>query len=263
MENLLNAYLWGYKNWEAAEHSFRKFKEFYPDGDIFIKVDKGGEFENYSKIAQKFDAECLENPFHIGYPGNHQDHNIGRECWPKDNAFLWCDNIYWTCKKSKSKFLIVLEEDTFILKPISIIKDNDFGIAGFEYNTNVLPSVLIDLVNQINGNVNIPINIFGNKGYGAGGGFIIDCKKWIDSWEYFRPILDLNFDMIAKYSKLIGWSDCLAQIVIMAGGYEVVQNKQNVQTWYHERTDLYPTYTHWSDYEIVDYLKDIEEIKKL
>jgi hypothetical protein len=36
---LLNAYLWGYKNWEAANHSFRKFKEFYPDGDIFIKVD--------------------------------------------------------------------------------------------------------------------------------------------------------------------------------------------------------------------------------
>ena len=69
--------------------------------------------------------------------------------------------------------------------------------------------------------------------------------------------------MIASQNKLIGWSDCLAQLIIMAGGYEVVMNEQMVQTWYHERTDLYPTYTHWKDYEIVDYLKDIEEIKKL
>jgi hypothetical protein len=36
-----------------------------------------------------------------------------------------------------------------------------------------------------------------------------------------------------------------------------------VQTWYGERPDLYPNYTHWKNYEIVDYLKDIEEIKKL
>lgn len=263
MNKLLDAYLWGYNNWQAADYSFRKFKEFYPDGNIFIKVDAGGDFENYKKIAEKWNASCSKNSFHIGYPGNHQQHNIGRDCWPMDNAFLWCDNIYWTCKKSDSKYLIILEEDTFILKPISILNSSNFGIAVFEYNTNIIPDALLGVVEQIGGNVNIPLNIFGNKGYGAGGGFIIDSEKWIKSWEYFRPILELNYDVISTYSKLIGWSDCLAQLIIMAGGYDVVQNKQNVQTWYHERPDLYPTYTHWKDYEIVDYLKDFEEIKKL
>ena len=34
-----------------------------------------------------------------------------------------------------------------------------------------------------------------------------------------------------------------------------------VQTWYHERPDLYPNYTDWRDYEIADYVKDIEIIK--
>ena len=109
------------KNWEAADHSFRKFREFYPDGDIYIKVDDNGDFENYKKVAEKYNAECSKNPFQIGYPGNHQQHNIGRDCWPLDNALLWCDNIYWACKKSDSKFMIILEEDSFILKPISII----------------------------------------------------------------------------------------------------------------------------------------------
>ncbi len=75
--------------------------------------------------------------------------------------------------------------------------------------------------------------------------------------------MELNYDMIASQNKIIGWSDCLAQLVIMAGGYEVIQNPQMVQTWYHERPDLYPNYTDWRDYEIVDYLKDMEEIKKL
>lgn len=258
---LLNAYLWGYKNWEAADNSFRKFRQFYPDGDIFIKVDANGDFENYKLIAQKWDADISKNPFQIGYPGNHQEHNVGRECWPMDNSFLWCDNIYWTCKKSDSKFLIILEEDSFILKPITIL-EKEFGISVFEYNTNTIPEVLMDVINQIGGNIDIPVGKWG-RGYGAGGGFIIDCEKWIKSWEYFRPILELNYESISSQNKLIGWSDCLAQLVIMAGGYEVLMNKQMVQTWYGERPDLYPNYTHWSDYEIVDYLKDIEQIKKL
>jgi hypothetical protein len=261
MKNLLNAYLWGYKNWEAADHCFRKFKQFYPDGNIFIRIDDGGDYENYLNVANKWNADISKNPFNIGYPGNHQDHNIGRECWPKDNSILWCDNIYWTCKKSNSKFLIILEEDTFVLKPISILS-GEFGIAVFEYNTNVIPDALMNMVTQLNGNTNIPVGKWG-KGYGAGGGFIIDCEKWIRSWEYFRPILELNYDMLTQYSKLIGWSDCLAQLVIMVGGFDVVINKQLGQTWFGERPDLYPEFTNWRDCEIVDYIKDIEIIKNL
>jgi hypothetical protein len=259
---LLNAYLWGYKKWEAADHCFRKFREFYGDADIFITVDCDGDYDNYKKIADKWNANIKKNPFQIGYPGNHQQHNVGRECWPKDNSILWCDNIYWACKQSDSKFMIILEEDSFILKPISIL-DKEFGIAGFEYNTNTMPEFLLYVIKEVGGNTNIPLNIFGNKGYGAGGGFIIDCQKWINSWEKFRPILELNYDMIAKQSKLIGWSDCLAQLVIMAGGFEVLQNPNHVQTWYGERPDLYPNYTNWRDYEIADYIKDIEIIKSL
>ena len=95
------------------------------------------------------------------------------------------------------------------------------------------------------------------------GGFIIDCQKWINSWEKFRPILEFNYDIIASQNKLIGWSDCLAQLIIMIGGYDVLQNPNHVQTWYGERPDLYPNYKDWRDAEIVDYIKDIEIIKQL
>ncbi len=70
MDKLLNAYLWGYKNWEAADHAFRKFREFYPDGDIFIKVDDNGDFENYKKVAQKYNAQCSSKEIHLVRVGN-------------------------------------------------------------------------------------------------------------------------------------------------------------------------------------------------
>jgi hypothetical protein len=263
MNKWLSAYIWGYKNSEAADVSLRKFKEFYPNGDIFVSVDDNGDVENYKKVAQKYNALFSKNAFQIGYPGSFQNHESDRDCWPKDNALLWCDNIYWACKKSQSKFLIVLEEDSFIIKPISIIKGNEFGIAVIEYNANFITENLLYIIEQIGGNTNIPLNIFGKKGYGATGGFIIDCQKWINSWERFRPILEVSYDMIASFEKLIGWPDSLAQLVIMAGGYNVVQNPQFVQAWYSDNPELYPNYTHWKDYEVVDYLKDIEEIKKL
>jgi hypothetical protein len=155
-----------------------------------------------------------------------------------------------------------LEDDTFILKPISIL-NSEFGIAVHEYNTNILPNVLIEFINQIGGNTNIPKNIFGNKGYGGGGGFIVDCEKFVKSWDYFKPILDVNYDNIRAYSKLIGWCDCISQLVLMAGGYDVVMNKPLVATWYWQRPDLFPGFTDWEDYEIVDFLKDSDDIKRL
>jgi hypothetical protein len=258
---LLNALLWGYKNWEAADHSLRKFKQFYPEGDIFLTVDREGDIENYKNLQTKYLASLSHNNIQIGYPGNFHNHKANRDCWPKENTLLWLDNIYNACKQGDSKFLIVLEEDGFILKPISIL-DRDFGIAVLEYNSNQLPQILLDLVDQLGGNSNIPLGKWG-PGYGASGAFIVDCQKWIASWEYFRPILELNYDTIEQHSHLIGWPDCVAQLVVMVGGFEVVVNKQWAQAWWNERPDLYPQYTHWSDYEIVDYLKDMDIIKQL
>ena len=61
MNKWLNAYLWGYKNWEAADHVFRKFREFYPDGDIFIKVDDNGS----SVTAVTFDGSDEGNAIFV------------------------------------------------------------------------------------------------------------------------------------------------------------------------------------------------------
>jgi hypothetical protein len=270
--SLLSAYLWCYDKPEAADVSFKKFREFYKDGEIHCTVDLGGKVDDIKKVCDKWNAEMKVNPINVGrcgWMGHYEKYEedgprneLNRKCWPKENAFIWMDRLCEVAKNCGSKYLISLEDDTFILKPISIL-NSDFGIAVFEYNTNSLPHSLLNFINKIGGNTNIPVNIFGNKGYGAGGGFIIHCDNFVKSWESFRIILDSYWEELVNETHLIGWVDVLPQITMMAGGYDVVMNKNLVQIWFGDRKDLYPNFGNWKDYEIVDFIKDMQIIKNL
>ena len=46
---MISAYLWGYKNYEAGSKSIDTFRKFYPNNDVFIRIDTDGDFENYKK----------------------------------------------------------------------------------------------------------------------------------------------------------------------------------------------------------------------
>ena len=72
MTKWLNAYLWGYKNWEAADHSLRKFKEFYPDGDIYIKVDANGDLVQISLTKKPNLVEKLVTNNYASDAGTNQ-----------------------------------------------------------------------------------------------------------------------------------------------------------------------------------------------
>ena len=271
-ESILSGYLWGYDKVEAAEVAFKQFKKFYPDGNLQCTIDLGGKVEEFQELCDKYDVDMKVNPINVGrcgWMGHYENYvedgpqnELGRKCWPKENAFVWMDRLYEVCKNANSKYLISMEDDTFILKEISILKE-EFGIAGCEYNTNILPGSLLEFIDSIGGDSNIPTNIFGNKGYGALGGFIINVEQFIKGWEYIKPILDKRWDELREKTHLIGWVDVLPQLTIMSVGGKVVMNKKLIQTWYHERKDLYPTYTHWKDYEIADFVKNIEDIRSI
>lgn len=271
-ESILSGYLWGFDKPEAADVAFRQFKKFYPDGDLHFTLDLGGKETEFKQVCDKWNVSMKVNPINVGrcgwmthyekYVEDGPQNELGRKCWPKENAFIWVDRLYEVAKNCNSKYLISMEDDTFILKPISILEE-EFGIAVCEYNTNVLPNYILKFIENIGGSSDIPTNIFGNKGYGAMGGFIINTDQFVKGWDYLRPILDEKWDEILTHTHLIGWVDVLPQLTIMAIGGKVVMNRQLIQTWYHERKDLYPTYTHWKDYEIADFVKNIEDIRSI
>jgi hypothetical protein len=253
MGNNLSAYLWGYKNTIAGNKTFELFRKIYQTEDLFCRVDIDGDIDTYKTISNKWNANFSINSIKVGYCGNFDasNHNIGRLGWPKENAFEWLNGIYQACIKTNSTYMIILEEDVFILKPISIIKTN-FGAAVVK-NNNPIPPIILDFIKLVNGNTQ-------NTTYGCCGGCIINVSDFIVGWDLCKDLLWKYYDTIFTQTKLIGWSDCILQVIIQCGGGDVVVNKKLVEPWMQKEGWISDD---WRNYEIVNYLKDLEIIKTL
>lgn len=251
MGNNISGYLWGYKNPNAGYKSFEKFRKQYPKSDLFCRIDIGGDAESYTKICNEFNVQFSVNSIKVGYCGNFESskHNIGRDGWPKENAFEWLNGIYDACLKTSSKYMIILEEDVFVLKKISIV-DEEFG-AAIVKNNNVIPTSIINFIKSLGGNSS-------NNMYGCCGGCIINVKDFIRGWEFCKDELWAAYDDIFKQTKLIGWSDCILQVVIQCSGSKIVINNQLVEPWMVEKKWIDRD---WREFEIVNYLKDINQLQ--
>ena len=250
MKNIISAYLWGYKNYEAGAKSVETFNKFYPNSDVFVRIDTDGDFENYKSILLSYNVDIKLQEYKLGYPGKFtpSGHDPGRDYWPFKNLYTWLKSIYDCCKQTNSKYMIILEEDVFLLKQISIIQ-TEFDVA-IVRNTNIFPTQIRDFIHQFDGNT---INL----GYGACGGAIINTETFIKGFELAIEKLESQFDNIAKYTKLVGWSDMMLQVIIMCAKGSVVVNDQLVEPWMQSKGWINDS---WKNYEIVNYLKDITQL---
>jgi hypothetical protein len=247
MSKLISGYLWAWTNWEAGQKSVASLKKYYPDTDIFINVDFEGDIDNYTKICNSNGYNFSKNSFQLGYCGNFGDRNLGRDCWPCESSVEWMDRLYDACLKTDSKYILLLEEDDFVLKPISLL-DYEFSMAIHptnpspigRYRANHIPSEFLKFIEDNNGNPSSP-------GYAAGGGTIFDRNQMILSWEKARPLLIQNYDYLKSINKIIGWQDYLMQFVMQVGGYEIIQNPNLCEHW---------EVPQWEQFEIITGLKN-------
>ena len=68
-KSILSGYLWGYDKPEIADVTFRKFKEFYPDGNLQCTVDLGGKVDEFQAVCDKWGANMKVNPINVGRCG--------------------------------------------------------------------------------------------------------------------------------------------------------------------------------------------------
>jgi hypothetical protein len=255
MNKLISGYLWAFKNYAAGEKSVKSLKKFYPDADIFINVDYDGDVENYKKICETNQYYLSKNQFQLGYCGDFGNVIVGRDCWPKESSFEWLRGIYEACLKTDAKYMMLLEEDDFVLKPMSVL-DTEFSMAihptapsptGW-YRPNYIPNEFALYINEYGGNPTSP-------GYAAGGGTIFRTEHFIKSWEEHRDHIFENYDYLKSINKIIGWADYVLQFVMQLGGYSIIQNEYLCEHW--EVKD------DWSKFEIVTGMKDINIINQL
>ncbi len=231
MSKLISGYLWAWTEWEAGKKSMQTLKKFYPDADLFINVDYDGDIENYTKVGKEIGATVTRNNFQVGYPGNFGDRDIGYEHWTKEKAVEWLRGIYDACKKTDSKYIMLFEEDDFVLKPISILSE-EFSMAIHpttpsptgRMRANYIPGQYFDYSRHVGGVDNCP-------GYASGGGTIFNRVQYMDSYERALDLYLKPFDDFTKINKIYGWQDFLFQYVMMLAGYEIIQNTKLCEHW--------------------------------
>ena len=128
MSKLISGYWWAWREVDAGKKSAQTLRKFYPDADLFFNVDYEGDFEGYTEVAKELGATVTRNNFQLGYCGNFGGRDIGYEHWTKDKAVEWLRGVYEACKKTNSKYIMLFEEDDFVLKPISIL-NQEFSMA--------------------------------------------------------------------------------------------------------------------------------------
>jgi hypothetical protein len=255
MSKLVSGYLWAWKNTEAGLKSVNSLKKFYSDADIFINVDYEGDIETYQKICDENEFIFSKNNFQLGYCGNFSNVNVGRECWPKEYTFEWVRGIYEACLKTDSKYILLLEEDDFVLNPISLLSE-EVSMAIHPTNPspigvnrpNFIPNEFIMYINENGGEPTSP-------GYACGGGTFFNRKKFIKAWALNKDKIWKDYDYLVSVNKIIGWADYILQFIMQMGGYQIIQNNKLAEHW--EVGDK------WNQFEIITGMKDKEIIKSL
>jgi hypothetical protein len=259
MSKLLSGYLWAWTDVEAGEKAVKLLKKFHPDSDIFINVDYDGDLGGYTKLAKEVGGTISRHDFQVGYCGDFGDRKFGRTHWPRENTIEWIDKLYAACKKATSKYMIILEEDTFLLRPLSVFKQ-EFSMlvhasmpsAAGRHRPNGVAREFLDYSTNLGGVGSCP-------GYGAGGGCIFNREQFIASWEKAREHLWNDYHELERVNKIIGWQDFVVQFVMMIGGYPIDQLFICAQEWEHPNWRNEPNYK-GEPYEMIGGMKDHKEI---
>lgn len=256
MGKLISGYLWAFRNYEPGRVAFNSLRKFYPDADLFINVDEEGDHENYKKVAEELGATYSKNNFQLGYCGDFKaDIPVGRACWPKEYTFEWVRGIYEACKKTDSKYMMLMEEDDFVLKTISIFQQ-EFSMAMHptvpsptgRMRPNPIPPKFKEFISKQGGNPESP-------GYAAGGGTIFNREQFIKSWETHKDVFWDNYDELVRVNKIIGWADYILQFIMQLGGYEIIQNHALCEHW--------EVGERWKEFEIVTGMKEYKLVVEL
>lgn len=255
MDKIISGYLWAWKNYESGKKSLETLRRYYTDSDIFINVDYHGAIEEYRKVSKELNAVFSINNFQVGYCGNHNE-NLGFDCWTREKTFEWVRGIYEACCKTESKYMMLLEEDDFILQKISLLDDIDFSMAVHPtdpspigwHRPNNIPIEYLMYIADNGGNSVSP-------GYAAGGGTIFNRKQFINAWEKHKSHIWENYDYLKSISRIIGWADYILQFVMQLNNHEIIQNHRLCEHWEVKEK--------WIDFEIVTGLKDMSLIEKI
>lgn len=208
-KSVLSFYMWAYDNTENVDYVLSVMRDHYPDSDLVISSDNGSDF---TEISGKYKAvHYIHGDVSHGYPESKE-----RYGWTASQAGLWLERLYEACKHITTEYVMLMEEDILVKERF---KFPAFGIVMIPNIKNHISQCGMDWVKRRGGNTTYPY-------YSAGGGTIINRKKFIQSYENHIDSLMVEYEIL--YSESMkggaigwGWNDSLLAVLMYAGGASI------------------------------------------
>lgn len=205
----LGFYLWAYQQVKNVEVILQNMRQHYPDAELVVSSDNGYDF---TEIAKQYNAiKYIHGTESHGSPDFTVDEHEGHsKCgWRLVQANLWLQRLYNACTVMESEYVMIMEEDVLITRPI----DNPGKDINMTKFTNHIDPMAMEWIRARGGNDTYPF-------YGACGGSIIRREMFINAYnnhiqsyqEVYNTILNSNF--LSGW----GWPDCIICVLIYAAG---------------------------------------------
>ena len=208
-KSVLSFYMWAYDNTENVDYVLSVMRDHYPDSDLVISSDNGSDF---TEISGKYKAvHYIHGDVSHGYPESKE-----RYGWTASQAGLWLERLYEACKHITTEYVMLMEEDILVKERF---KFPAFDIVMIPNIKNHISQCGMDWVKRRGGNTTYPY-------YSAGGGTIINRKKFIQSYENHIDSLMVEYEILYSESMKCGaigwgWNDSLLAVLMYAGGASI------------------------------------------
>ena len=213
----IGAFYQCYKRPKAFLEVITSFRKIYPKSKIIIVSDNGND---YSKIARKFDLD---------YSSNSERSSNGKQLSfnNRDQMIKWLTRLYDSITKISEGYVIILEDDVYVYKPVS---DLYFDLNGINPYEQIGGKVTKFLKTR---NTTIPENTK-DFYFGGCGGAIIKRDFFVNNFkpdEFEKISKELESYIEGRYSNAY-FSDYWLTLFILYYGGSIGQYDGFCEKWY-------------------------------
>lgn len=191
--------------YEAGEYCLNKVRESYPNSKIDFYIDYDQiKLKEYKKLCKKFDCNFIVR--NVVMRGLNRDNPLQENLPKMIEAF---DRIYQTCINSDDEWILLLEDDVLIKRPIKIFPTKEGGhscvAAGFGGGSIFKRKKFIDVYDSIR-NTSLEAIIRTERHYSwAGDGLLYMlfnmnssncCEKWDEHYDLPNDVYDNIISLI-------------------------------------------------------------------
>lgn len=212
-----------YNNIELTKRVLTAFREIYPNVHVRLLCDAGID---HSFLAKDMNCEYIHSDYHMGLWGwYHKDVVSGKHCygWNKEEGLEHINRWYNFAKSIDSKYILMMEDDIYVTKPISII-GSEFPFTEVKPG-NQLNDTLKSVCSRFNSNHTL-------DRYGCCGGNFINRELYIECVGRCIEFVQTNYDEMFNSDLHFGWPDTLNNLIFNLCGYVGIENAD-----YHEGFD--------------------------